>query len=409
MANDLLLILGIGPVALKYLETALAGHGLEPLVLGPRQHLPAQTWQTFSPSRFHDVPLTREGIEGFLQRHARLRDRIRAVTTLFDEQLPLVEAIARAHGWAYPGPAAVRLSDKSTASAYAGDFSVPSETFSAFEPERLEPFLAEPGRRWVIKPGCCSGGHAVGHVEGGPGALAQVRVHLAQHHLVTPDSWILQPCLEGRLISFEGYMRQGQLCRAGVSLRVRIGLTEVANRFPSTDGLDRTQLEHGWSALERLFQTAGFKDGWFHSECIAGPAGLRLIDANPGRIGGATVLEQVALAWGHLPTELLAHVLLLPIGEAMSTLEARLERPKPTLGVWYGLWTSARLNSVTVPASRAWHTQFAAEESHVPAMGTSDYAWVGLVSGEEQAVRQCLAGLGINTDLGPASPAYRLD
>lgn len=409
MANDLLLILGIGPVALKYLEPALAAHGLEPLVLGQKQHFPAQTWQRFSSPRFHEMSLTREDVERFLQRHRHLRERIRAITTLFDEQLPLVETIARANGWAYPGPAAVRLSDKATASAFAGDFSPPSEAFSPLEPEQLAPWLAESGSRWVIKPGCCSGGHAVAHIDGGPGAMDQVRAHLARHYPLATNSWILQPRLEGQLISFEGYMRQGQLYRAGVSRRSRIGLTETANRFPYTGGLESTQLDDGWGALERLFQKAGLHNGWFHCECIAGPAGLRLIDANPARIGGATVLEQVALAWGYSAAELLAHVLLLPLGEKVPDLEAMFDRPRSTLGVWYGLWAAARLKGVTAPASRARHTQFAAEETAVPAMGTSDYAWVGLVSGEEEEVRQCLGELRIETDQGPASPAYSLD
>lgn len=409
MANDLLLILGIGPVALKYLEPALAAHDLEPLVLGQKRQLPAQTWQSFSPSRFHDVALTQMDIEGFLERHPLLRQRIRAVTTLFDEQLPLVESIARAHDWAYPGPAAVRLSDKSTVSMYAGRFSVPSEVFSVHEPERLEPWLAEPGSRWIVKPGRCSGGHAVAQIDGGPSALDKLRVHLSHYYPSTADSWILQPRLEGELISFEGYMLHGQLNRAGISHRSRIELTEAANRFPATAGLDSVHLEEGWAALARLFKRAGFDNGWFHSECIASPAGLWLIDANPGRIGGATILEQVALAWGYLPAELLAHVLLLPLSEKEPSLQAMHAKPIPTLGVWYGLWTSARFQGVNLPPSPARHTQFAVEATAVPAMGTSDYAWVGLVSGEEQDVRQCLAGLTIDTDQGPASPAYRLD
>ena len=409
MINNKLLILGMGNVALKYAEHALAPYGLEPVVMGDRKGRPVEAWASFSPARFHDVPLEAQAIARYLASQPALRQQICAVTTLFDEQLPLVEAVAFEQGWAYPGPAAVRLSDKATAATHAQALSPPSHAFDAGDPDTLASVVDADGTAWIIKPACCSGGEAVGRIAGGTGALGQIRVHLARHFHVQAERWLLQPCLEGELVSFEGYMEAGVLHRVGLSRRTRMGLTEVANRFPAQHCLTAEQQARGWAGLEGLFARAGYRDGWFHCECIAGPAGLHLIDANAGRIGGATVLEQVALAGGISPADLLAHVLLLPLPLFQPRRLAWQAHPKATLGVWYGLAQAAVLTGIELGPHAAWHTRFARDGAVVPPVGTSDYAWVGMFSGQEPDVLRGLEGLRLLTDRGPVAPAYSLD
>lgn len=409
MKNNKVLILGIGNVALKYLEEALAPYELEPVVMGDRSDRPAQTWDSFSPSRFHTVALEAHSIGQYLANHPDLRQQIRAVTTLFDEQWPLVEAVALKHGWAYPGHAVVRLSDKATAATYARALSPPTYPFDACDPESLVQCLENSEGDWIIKPACCSGGEAVGRITRGPSALGRIRVHLARHFALQAQRWLLQPCLEGTLISFEGYMAQAVLHRVGISRRTRIGLTEVANRFPANDRITAQQQALGWESLEQMFAGAGYRDGWFHCECIVGPAGLHLIDVNAGRIGGATVLEQVALASGVLPHELLAHVLLLPLPQLQCRLPALRPATLDTLGVWYGLAETAVLQTLELAPQTARHTRFARDGAVVPPIGTSDYAWVGMFSGLEADVLTGLNGLRLLTDRGPMAPVFSLD
>ncbi|WP_263263747.1 hypothetical protein [Pseudomonas sp. RIT-PI-S] len=408
MANNKLLILGIGNVALKYLEQALAPFGLEPVVMGDKRSRPGDTWATYSPARFHSVALERQAVSRYLNDHAQLREEICAVTTLFDELMPLVQALALEHGWDYPGPAAVRLSDKGTAATCAQALSPPSYPFTACNPDSLAEVLEHPGSDWVIKPACCSGGEAVGRIASGPGAVGRVRVHLARYFHINAEQWLMQPCLEGLLVSFEGFMQGGALHRMGVSRRSRIGLTEVANRFPA-QGIAPEHLAQGWSGIEQLFSRGGYRDGWFHCECIVGPAGIHLIDTNAGRIGGATVLEQIALACGVLPAELLAHVLLLPLPGFCPRLSACCHDLTPTLGVWYGLAEQAVLTGIELGPHLARHTRFARDGAVVPPIGTSDYAWVGMFSGREADVLDGLRALRLHTDRGPALPAYSLD
>ena len=409
MTNRKILILGIGNVALKYLEQALLPYGLEPVVFGERRARPAEVWSHVAPSRFHDVPLERAAIERYLGQHRRLAASICAVTTLFDEVFPLVQAVAVAHGWDYPGEALAQLSDKGAVAELAGELSPPSHPFTAGDPEALSQVLARAGHDWVVKPACGSGGEAVGHITGGEGAVGRIRVHLARHFHLNVERWVLQRRLEGVLVSFEGYLQGGMLHPVGLSRRSRIGLTEVANRFPADDSLGPEQLTAGWAGLSALFKRSGWRDGWFHCECITGPAGLYLVDVNAGRIGGATVLEQVALACDVMPAELLAHVLLLPLAHFYPALPRGGETLTPTLGVWYGLPEAAVLNGVEVTSSAARHTRFAADGAAVPAIGTSDYAWVGMFSGREADVMAGLATLRLFTDRGPAVPAYSLD
>lgn len=409
MKTNKLLILGIGNVALKYLEEALAPYNLEPVVMGERNDRPAQTWDSFSPTRFHAVALEAQSIERYLANHSELRQRICAVTTLFDEQWPLVETVALKQGWAYPGHAVVRLSDKSTAATCARALSPPTYPFDACAPERLAAILDSGHGAWIVKPACCSGGEAVGRITGGPSALSQIRVHLARHFALQAQRWLLQPCLEGTLISFEGYMAQAVLHRVGISRRTRIGLTEVANRFPANHCITAQQQALGWEGLQQMFAVAGYRDGWFHCECIVGPSGLHLIDANAGRIGGATVLEQAALAMGVLPHELLAHVLLLPLPQLQRRLPALRPANLETLGVWYGLAETAVLQTLELAPQSARHTRFAKDGAVVPPVGTSDYAWVGMFSGFEADVLTGLNNLRLITDRGPMAPAFSLD
>lgn len=409
MTDRKLLILGIGNVALKYLEQALAPYGLQPVVFGDRQARPAEVWDNLPLSRFHDVPLEYGAVERYLQRHTALAQSICAVTTLFDELFPLVEAVAMANGWDHPGAALARLSDKGVVAELASEFSPQSHPFTAADPEALADMLSTPGGDWVVKPACGSGGEAVGHITGGAGAVGKVRVHLARHFHLNAEHWILQQRLEGVLVSFEGYLQGGRLNPVGLSRRSRIGLTEVANRFPANASLPPEQLARGWACLTQLFERSGWQNGWFHCECIAGPAGLHLVDANAGRIGGATVLEQVALACNVMPAELLAHVLLLPLAHFYPALP-RLNKPlKTTLGVWYGLPEAAVLSGIELDCHLARHTRFAADGAAVPAVGSSDYAWVGMLSGQEPEVLASLATLRLHTNRGPALPAYSLD
>jgi hypothetical protein len=355
------------------------------------------------------VPLEAEAIIGYLEHHPALRERVCAVTTLFDELFPLVETVALKQGWAYPGPAAVRLSDKATAATHAQALSPPSYPFSASDPESLPPVLGADTGEWIVKPACCSGGEAVGRITGGPGIVERIRVHLARHVHLQTERWLLQPCLEGTLVSFEGYVEAGVLNPIGVSRRTRAGLTEVANRFPANGALSTELRVQGWNGLEALFARAGYRDGWFHCECIAGSAGLHLIDANAGRIGGATVLEQVALACALPPAQLLAHVLLLPLPRFQPQLPPRPHTLAPTLGVWYGLAQAAVLTGVELGPHLATHTRFARDGAVVPPLGSSDYAWVGMFSGREEAVLSDLQHLRLLTDRGPVPPAYGLD
>ncbi|MBA1288559.1 hypothetical protein [Pseudomonas japonica] len=82
---------------------------------------------------------------------------------------------------------------------------------------------------------------------------------------------------------------------------------------------------------------------------------------------------------------------------------------KGTPGVWYGLPEAAVLSGIEVVCCSARHTRFAVDGASVPAIGTSDYAWVGMLSGQEAEVLASLATLRLYTDRGPALPAYNLD
>ncbi|MBA1288560.1 hypothetical protein [Pseudomonas japonica] len=274
MTDRKLLILGIGNVALKYLEQALAPYGLQPVVFGDRLGRPAEVWDNLPLSRFHDVALEYAAVERYLRQHAGLAESICAVTTLFDELFPLVEAVAKAHGWDYPGSALARLSDKAVVAELAGELSPQSHAFTACDPEALADVLAVPGLDWVVKPACGSGGQAVGHITGGMGAVGKIRVHLARHFHLNAERWILQQRLEGVLVSFEGYLQGGRLNPVGVSRRSRIGLTEVANRFPPMPAWPRSSWRRAGLPLRNCSSAAVAGMGGFTASASSAPPGF---------------------------------------------------------------------------------------------------------------------------------------
>jgi hypothetical protein len=69
-------------------------------------------------------------------------------------------------------------------------------------------------------------------------------------------------------------------------------------------------------AVRDLIARSGFDNGFFHCEFIANDATAYLIDANMGRPGGASIVEQIALPTILAPATVLQHVALLPLGFA---------------------------------------------------------------------------------------------
>lgn len=409
-----LLIVGIGSVPLKYLVRALQPYGYAPVLLGSRQGFAEQILGHLHDVDIHEVD-TRSAaqVSGYIRAHHGAFEAVVAVTSLFDEQFPMVETLAREFGWASPGPVPAWLSHKNTVLSLIPEYSPPSLCFKACDLRTVDLRRIERwGPQLVIKPACCSGGLGLRQVHTSPALKQDLQAHIEHFGLAPETEWVLQQHVGGRLLSFEGFVERGWVRRFGVSSRSRIGFTEVANRYPADDDISQAIIARGWDCIESLVHRTHFQYGYFHCEFIQTDTSVYLVDANMGRIGGATVMEQVAQAHDIDPHALLAHVLLLPVLRARSPVSlfanARLAAEK-TLGIWYGLPQACRLEQLQLGRVRGQHTQFATHGAHVPAMGESDYAWVGMLCGLEQEVLFDIHCITLHTDKGVFEPVFSLD
>lgn len=408
-----LLIIGIGSVSLKYLARALARHGYQGLLLGRREGYSAQIAEHLADLEFHQVDSTSPtAIIDFIQNNRGLFVDVVAVTSLFDEMFPLIETLAERFNWMSPGPIVAALSDKDAVLQCVREFSPPSLCFTRDQLPALDPVAVRAlGERLVVKPVLSSGGLGLKHLSA-PTSVEALAAHLADSCFADDTKWLLQRELSGRLLSFEGYVDKGQLHPLGVSSRSRIGFTEVANKYPAQYALEPELVERGWACVRALVSRARYDYGYFHCEFIQCDASVYLVDANIGRIGGATLLEQIALAHDLDIEDLLAHVLLLPLlkHRLPPRLAQRINKARhATLGIWYGMPVSARLDQVSLPTLLGKHTQFSADGHTVPCVGESDYAWVGMLSGLEHDVLEDIEQITLHTAKGTFKPAYSLD
>ncbi len=409
-----ILITGVGCVALKYLMQALEPFGYQPVLLARRGAFSEQIQPYLNDLEIHEVDTTSiPQVIDYIRVHPIAFSGIVAVTSLFDEQFTLVEALAKAFEWASPGPVLAWLSHKQSVLSLIPEFSPPSLSFKSQELRSVNLRQVDNwGPRLVLKPVCSSGGLGLQHLPTSGTLRADLAARL-QHSGYDPDTeWILQQEMSGRLLSFEGFVEAGWVRRLGISSRSRIGFTEVASKYPADDHLSQAIIARGWDCVEALVSRAHYQFGYFHCEFIQTATSVYLVDANIGRIGGATVLEQVALAHSINPRQLLAHVLLLPVLRANCPLSlcatARLA-PQTTLGIWYGLAQASTLERLHLNEIRGQHTQFAVEGRHVPKVGTSDYGWVGLLCGVEEEVLADIHCITVQTDKGIFEPTFTLD
>lgn len=404
-----ILIVGIGCITAKYLPAALREAGHEPVFLldldgyagEPRDALAGCEWY---PADLDDP----EAVLQLLRDKPEIRAGLQAVSGFYDELYPLIERIALAHDLAYVGPVAARLADKAEVVRLIPEYSPRSV---AFHPGSVPVGrLRELGAELVLKPRVGTGGLGAVRLASGGLDAAAVRAAVAASGLrdAGEQSWLAQERLDGQLVSLEGYVTGGTLHVIGFSLRGRIGWTEVGNHYPADDQLPPGARQHCVDAVRALVGRAGYRDGYLHCEFLTGAGQPRLIDANLGRLGGAMVVEQLALAHGPSAGEIARHGLLLPLGlPAPAPAYRPVEQAARTLSYAYGLREGGRVRSIQLPPDfGCLHTRFARPGGTVPPIGTSDYAWVGILTGTEQAARRDIDRIRIETDNGFAAPCY---
>ena len=171
--------------------------------------------------------------------------------------------------------------------------------------------------------------------------------------------WLAQPVIDGTLFSLEGFVENGQIHYIGLSRRSRIKYTESQNFFPVEDEVEVATYTKLTRILENLVRLSCYHNGYFHSEILFDGAKAYLIDANFGRVGGSSVVLQIAKATGKTIEEIYTHVLETTFSLDRSNPQTFYPTTKQkTLSISYGVnQTSTFINLSLTSAIKSDHIQ----------------------------------------------------
>lgn len=262
----------------------------------------------------------------------------------------------------------------------------------------------------IVKPRCAAGGVGA-RVFSEYEPLADIEEHVRGRSLpshLQPEEWMAQAYVEGELVSVEGFVHQGEAVLLGFSGRRKIGNTESWCGFPYENRLAPAAVDEARAKVRELLSLARIGYGFFHIELMISGDRAFIIDANLGRMGGGGIGEIFAVAFQAPPAEIFSEVLNLSLFPEVPAADLWKRKPRAAVSVAYGLPVESDLRDVRPIPPSVFHTQILDRGAHVPAMGTDNWAWVGIVSGEYSPVREFLRSVNFETSAGVQPAAFAM-
>ncbi|WP_158566807.1 hypothetical protein [Actinomadura craniellae] len=410
--TEKILLIGIGCVTMKYAPAALRRAGYEAVVLGNIQQFSGESRTALRTCASHQTDIEDPGsVTSLLAERPEILAGVVAVTSLWDEKFPLVEQAADTHHISGPDRAISLLSQKAVVNRTIPEYCPRGSIIHrrSIADADLTAIAASPSGS-VLKPSLSAGALGQAYFPSADVSIDEVRAAIDTSELPDADTqeWIHQERINGDLFSLEGFVEQGAITFLGFSQRMRVGLTEVGNAFPADVSLSPAARQRCRDSVTTLVHRSDLRNGYFHCEYLVAGDESYLIDANIGRIGGGTIVEQIALAYHVDPVEIMEHVVLLPLGRSIRAPSYDSSGPlTQTMAFWYGLESGGTVLGTVPPSdSVCTHTQFAEPGGLVPAIGTSDRAWVGMLTGPyEDAIRD-IEHVKIETNSGWVKPFH---
>jgi hypothetical protein len=262
----------------------------------------------------------------------------------------------------------------------------------------------------IVKPRCTAGGIGARTFQAHE-PIADLEEHVRGRSLpahLQPEEWMVQAFVEGELISVEGFVFEGETTLLGFTGRRKIGNTESWCGFPYERRIARAAADEARAKVRELVSHAQIRFGFFHIELMVSGNQAFIIDANMGRMGGGGIGEIFAVAFQAPPAEIFAEVLNLSLFPEAPIADLWKRTPKSAVSVAYGLPIESDLQEVRPAPPSVFHTQILDRGAHVPAMGTDNWAWVGIVSGEHSSVREFLRSVNFKTSRGLQPAAFAM-
>jgi hypothetical protein len=185
-------------------------------------------------------------------------------------------------------------------------------------------------------------------------------------------------------------------------------MTESQILFPWDACLHEEARDTTHEAVATLVQRSGLRRGYFHVEFLVRDRQAFVIDANIGRIGGGGLGQQIALAYEMAPEDVHAHALSLSIDDPAPTPVAYSKGPRRrTISVMYGVAEDSEFLRINLPRQPpGYHTLLLDAPQRVPAMGTDNYSWIAIASGEDGPLQSWLHEVSVDTSRGRVAIVY---
>lgn len=397
--HSCLIFLDSSDIGATYTARASLNLGYEPIFISHMRNYAGDTRAQLAQHRCYDTDTT--SISAILETIKKIPMPIKGITTFLDSKMQTSIEISKQLNIAGIDDAILLLADKGNVYKLLPEYCPPSIIFSSINIpfDVLSTLLKQYGGVF-IKPTNASGGLGCLSIST-PQELADLTRQLqkvaAQQNIKTAK-WIAQPLLNGLLFSFEGYIENGVLYPLGISQRKKLGNTESYNVFPADAAINKELQTFAAQTLTQLFTKAHFRNGYFHSEFILQDEKLYLIDVNAGRLGGATIGQQIALSYQIDPVAIFEHVIALSLFKCAVHPPYRYRLNQETIGVCYGINKKSTLKSVHLPTNNTcMHTKILSENCLVEKMGVNNWSWIGLIAGFKNEVQRELQEIKIET------------
>lgn len=234
-----------------------------------------------------------------------------------------------------------------------------------------------------------------------------IDLNLPEH--LRPSDIIVQEKIEGELVSIEGYVFKGEVTFIGSTGRRKIDNSESCIIFPYDNKIPKNKLNTAKEIILCLVERSNYKNGFFHTEFIVSQDNIKLIDGNFGRIGGGNLAEIIAASY-KIDAELIyrhAIEVLVNKRELISREFWKTNEKVQALGIAYGIDSEERVIEIKLNGVfKSKHTQAQHRGHKVAKMGDSNFAWVGLLSGEYNDVLNDIKKIDIRTESGWKKPIY---
>ncbi len=344
--------------------------------------------------------------------HAALKtlgSQLGAVTSLLDNYIGMAIEMAEAFDCLGLDSALLHLKDKEAIANLVPEFSPSTIPFSLNDdPENtLLDFFKNCPNGMVLK--LCRGTGALAmEIVHSKSELIEALQRLKKEQVpahMAPDSWIAQELIIGQLASCEGYVSEGRVHVIGFTGRKKVHNTESQAIFPCNHELSQESKVMAIEAIKAIVSRGLIKRGYFHTEFIFLDKDCRLIDANFGRVGGGSIGEMLALSFG-IDTDIVYQHFLEICLYGKSTVDPY-QNKEPIISkcLLYGSPMEQFLEKLELPVPlRSKHMRFRSDGTMVPAMGSNNWAWIGVLTGTSPTVENEFEQIRLHGSAGVTKP-----